>query len=135
MSKKLGESVKNVAGIRAQLAAAGTVNGLTIDRLGLEDAVLLVSTGAVAGAPTAQTVDAKIQHGNAADASDMADVSGLTITQITAANTEGQLDIDLLPLKRYIRVVATVAFTGGTSPTIGLFAGFTLGKSYSEPVT
>lgn len=132
MSKRLGEKTKLVAGIRAALQGAGTVDGLAVDRLGFEDAVLLVSTGAVAGAPTAQTVDAKIQ--DSADGTTWADVAGLTIAQITAADTEQELDIDLTPLKRYIRVVATITFTGGTTPTIGLFAGFALGGAKEEPV-
>ncbi len=135
MPKKLGESIKQVCALRPQALAAGNVNGPVIDRLGFEDAVLIVSSGVVSGAPTAQTLDARIQHGNAADGSDMADVSGLVITQITAANTDRQLDIDLLPLKRYIRVVATAAFTGGTSPTIQASATIALGAAKEAPVS
>lgn len=135
MSKKLGEAIKQVCALRPQALAAGVVNGPVIDRLGFEDAVLIVSSGAVSGTPTAQTLDARIQHGNAADGSDMVDVTGLTITQITVADTDRQLDIDLLPLKRYIRVVVTAGFTGGTSPTIQASASIALGAAKEVPVS
>lgn len=134
MPKKLGEAIKQVCALRPQALAAGSVNGPVIDRLGFEDAVLVVSSGAISGAPSAQALDGKIQHGSAADGSDMADVSGLTIAQITAANTDKQLDIDLLPLKRYIRFVATAGFTGGTTPTILASATIALGAAKEGPV-
>jgi len=132
MSLKLHQSVKLQPAIRPQAAAAGTVNGLSIDRLGFEDAVLLVSAGAVAGAPTAQTVDVKIQ--DSADGTTWVDVAGLAVEQITAGDTSKELGINLSPLRRYIRAVATVAFTGGTTPNIQLAVTIALGKSRVEPV-
>ncbi|MBW2672139.1 MAG: hypothetical protein JRD89_01825 [Deltaproteobacteria bacterium] len=132
MSLKLHQSVKFQPAIRPQAAAAGTVNGLSIDRLGFEDAVLLVSVGAVSGGPTAQTVDVKIQ--DSADGTTWADVPGLTVEQITAGDTYKELGINLSPLRRYIRAVATVAFTEGTTPTIQLAVDIALGKSRVEPV-
>lgn len=135
MSKKLGENIKLICALRPQALSAGTLNGPVIDRLGFEDAVLVVSSGAVSGSPTAQTLDAKIQHGSAADGSDMVDVSGLAITQITAANTDRQLDIDLVGLKRYIRVVVTAGFTEGTTPTIQASASLALGAAKEAPVS
>jgi len=95
MSLKLHQSVKLQPAIRPQAAAAGTVNGLSIDRLGFEDAVLLVSAGAVAGAPTAQTVDVKIQ--DSADGTTWVDVAGLAVEQITAGDTSKELGINLSP--------------------------------------
>jgi len=135
MSYKLGDNTKLVCALRPQALSAGSVNGEIIDRLGYEDAVLIVSSGAVSGAPTAQTLDGKIQHGDASDGSDMADVSGLTITQITAANSDQQLDIDLVPLKRYIRFVPTAGFTDGTTPTILATASIALGAAKEAPIS
>jgi len=132
MSLKLHQSVRLQPAIRPQAAAAGAVNGLSVDRLGFEDAVLMVSVGAVAGSPTAQTVDVKVQ--DSADGTTWADVAGLTVEQITAADTSKDLGINLSPLRRYIRAVATVAFTGGTTPNIQLAVAIALGKSRVEPV-
>lgn len=132
MSLKLHQSVRLQPAIRPQAAAAGAVNGLSVDRLGFEDAVLMVSVGAVAGSPTAQTVDVKVQ--DSADGTTWADVAGLTVEQITAADTSKDLGINLSPLRRYIRAVATVAFTGGTTPNIQLAVDIALGKSRVEPV-
>ena len=132
MSLKLHQSVRLQPAIRPQAATAGVVNGLSVDRLGFEDAVLMVSVGAVAGAPTAQTVDVKIQ--DSADGTTWADVAGLTVEQITAADTSKELGINLSPLRRYIRAVVTVAFTGGTTPNIQLAVDIALGKSRVEPV-
>lgn len=134
MSKKLGESTKLVNVLRPQAQAAGAVNGVVIDRLGYEDAKLIVSAGAVAGAPTAQTLDGKIQHGDQADGSDMAD-AGFAIAQITAANADKELIVDLAGLKRYIRFVSTAGFTGGTTPTILASATIALGGAKEIPVS
>ena len=132
MSLRLHQGIKFQPAIRPQTAAAGTINGLAIDRLGFEDAALIVSVGAVTGAPTAQTVDVKVQ--DSADGTTWADVEGLAVEQITAGDTYKELDINLSPLRRYIRAVATVAFTGGTAPTIQLATDIALGKNRVEPV-
>lgn len=134
MRKRLKEQIKTVAALRPVSQAAGTVNGLVIDRKDFEDAMLAVSAGAASGSPSALTVNVKIQTGDAADGSGMADVAGVAITEITAVNTERNLAVDLLPLKRYVRAVATVGFTGGSSPEILLAAMLTLGNAKVEPV-
>lgn len=132
MSLKLHQSIKLQPAIRPQAAAAGTINGLTIDRLGFEDAALIVSVGAVTGTPTGQTIDVKVQ--DSTDGTTWADVAGLTVEQITTGDTYKELGINLSPLRRYIRAVATVAFTGGTTPTVQLAVDMALGKNRVEPV-
>lgn len=135
MAKKLGETTKLINALRSQAQAAGTLNGPVIDRLGFDDAKLIVLAGAVSGAPTAQTLDGKIQHGTKADGTDMVDVTGLAINQITAANTDRELIINLAGLKQYIRHVSTAGFTGGTAPTIQAAAVIALGGAREVPVS
>ncbi len=140
---KAGSNFKPVVATPPALSAAGTRNGSTIDRavpggVLYRSATLHTTTGAIAGSPTAQTVDAKVQH--SADGSTWADYtqpgagSAAAITQITAANQSGELDINLEGARRYIRVVETVAFTGGTSPTIGVCSSFILAGADRLPV-
>lgn len=60
---------------------------------------------------TSPTLNAKIQHGDASDGSDAADLA--PFPQITAAGTYRRR---FMTLKEYVRVVLTV---GGTSPNFG----------------
>ena len=134
MSKRLGENIKMAAALAPATQSAGTVNGDIIERLGFFDGVTFLSVGVASGAPSAQGVALKVQHGDAADGSDMADVTGATIAALTADNTTGELDLDLNSFKRYLRVVATITFTGGTAPKIPVSVSIALGNSISTPV-
>jgi len=134
MAKKLGESTKVLAGLNPVALAAGSVNGLVIDRLGFEDAKVHLKVGAATGSPTAQGVSLKMQAGDASDGSDMADVSGDTIAALTTDNAEGNLNVDLSGYKRYLRVVATVTFTGGTTPAIPVAVTVALGNAREIPI-
>lgn len=133
ISTNIGASVKVVAGFSPQAAVAGAINGAAIDRLGFRSAVLHARSGAVTGAPTAQTYDVKLQD-SADGSTGWADIPGAAITQITAANAEAEKDINLAGAKRYIRVVGTVGFTGGTSPTLQVASALVLGGPAAEPV-
>lgn len=134
MSKRLGENIKMLAGLAPADQAEGSVNGSIIDRFGLFDAVVLLSVGAASGTPTEQSVALKVQHGDKADGSDMADVDGAAISALTEDNSEAELDLDLNPFKRYMRVVAIVDFTGGTNPKIPVSVAIALGNSISTPI-
>lgn len=110
-----------------------TVNGTGIDRMGYTSCVLLAATGAVSGAPSAKTADFKIQ--DSADNSTFADLTGASLTQITADNTLGQKDVDLSGARRYIRVVQTVVLTAGTSPKWPVASFVLLGGADALPTT
>lgn len=133
MPKKLGESIKTVAGINPVALAAGSVNGLVIDRTGFYDAAVHLKVGAATGAPTEQGVSLKMQTGDASDGSDMVDVAGDVIEALTTDNAEKKLNIDLSGYKQYLRVVTTVTFTGGTSPTIPVAVSVVLGGPRKIP--
>lgn len=132
-------TIKDVIRPRAS-AAAGTygVTGATIDRSNFTSMLVEVKTGASAGTPDSFAVDAKLQ--DSADGSSWADVAAsasnpaVAITQITAVNTSRFLEIDLSGLRRYVRMVAQVAFSGGSTPTVGLSASAALKPVVGPPV-
>jgi hypothetical protein len=108
-------------------------------------AIIGVVTGAATGSPTAQSTTYKLQHGTASDASDMADVpaaayidsdgSTASIIAITANSTSSMIAVNLEGLGRYIRVVATLALTAGTTPTQFVGAFVALGDGNGNPVS
>lgn len=124
-------------GVAPSLQAAGALNGAAINRQGLNSAVLITESGAVAGAPSAQTLDAKIQ--DSADGSTgwadflPAGAGSGSITQITAANSIARKRVNLMTAKQFIRVVQTAGFTAGTAPTIGAASVVVLGGADEEP--
>lgn len=143
LMSQLGTLFKAVLGNPPALPAAGARNSAAIDRATpggnfFNSATLVQKTGAIAGSPSAQTVDAKIQDspdGSTGWADYKPDgVTTAAIAQLTAANAVGEVDVDLSGAKRYIRVVETVAFTAGTSPTIGADSTVILAGADRTPV-
>lgn len=102
------------------LAAAArrtsTLTGTEIDVLHYEG-VALVVLNASAGTGTNPTLDVKLQHSDTTTSGDFADVTGATFTQVTGvAGTAGVqiLRVNVSDLKRYLRVIGTIA---GTTPS------------------
>lgn len=136
MKKKLIEQAKTVVGLYPDdQVAAAAVNGVVIDRLGFNEAIVNLMVGAASGSPSAQGVSLKMQTGDQADGSDMADVSGATIAALDGNNETASLNFDLAECKRYIRAVVAVTFTGGTTPSIPVAVAVTLGGAETEPVS
>lgn len=130
--RNIGSIVVPVTGVFPQSAAAGTINGSSIDRTQHNlpgSCVLHQVTGAESGAPTTASVQTKLQH--SPDNSTWSDYQiGTTVQEtaaLTAANTENTAAIDLTGAYRFIQPVTIVAFTGGTSPAIEVAAGVILG--------
>lgn len=113
--------------------SAGAANGVVIDRLNFLSGVIGLAVGAATGTPTSYTVNVKLQTGDQANGSDMADFipcQQATVIQsadLTANNTFNWTDADIIGAKRYIRAVVTVAFVGGTTPTIPVNTFIALG--------
>lgn len=137
--RNIGSYILPKVAIAPQSSVAATVNGTGVNRDGYLSAVLHGVTGAVSGAPTTTSVVYKIQHSNddgSTDAyADADDNQGnaLAMAALTAASSDKRMDIDLSGLKKYVRVVATISFTGGTSPAALIFAELTLGGAASLP--
>jgi hypothetical protein len=72
-----------------------------------------------------QTVATKLQD-SADGSTGWADVSAAAATDLTADDTEDEVDIDLSGAKRYVRAVTTVSFTAGTTPSIPVAATLVL---------
>ena len=107
------------------LAAAArrtsTLTGTGIDVLHYEGVALIV-LNASAGTGTTPTLDVKLQHSD--DNSTYADVTSGTFTQVTdVAGTAGiqVKQVNVSDLKRYLRVIGTIA---GTTPSFDFGAEF-----------
>jgi len=115
----------------------GTINGATgIDRTGFHSAKLVLFVGAVTGTPTSFTVDCNLQESSDDGSADAyADIANSGVTQVTAASTIVEQDIDLADVEKWIRPSIDVAFTGGTSPTVDVTAMIILGGADELPAT
>jgi hypothetical protein len=106
MKFSLHEFLKAAVAIKPASYNAGPVNGVAVDRLGFEEALVVVNAGTNG---TNGTVDVKVQESDASG-SGFEDIAGAVFTQITEANDEtiyvGRLN--LIGRKRYLRLVATV---------------------------
>jgi len=131
--KDIGSFINAVVGTVPTTASAGAINGSSIDRQGYQSCALHVSGGAATGTPTSLTIASKIQE-SSTGSSGWTDVSGAAITTSAAASTDAEADVDLSGVKRYVRVVTTVAFVGGTSPAIPVAASVVLGGAVTLPV-
>lgn len=128
----IGAEIKTVAGIPPTNAGAGAINGAAIDRQGFQSCTLQAACGAASGGPSAQTVDAKLQH-SADGSTGWADIAGAAVTQMAADNGDEEVDVDLSVARRYLRVVSTVALTGGTTPKLPVAATVVLGGADETP--
>ena len=97
--------------IAPQQLSSGATNGTGRDVSGFVGPVtVVVNAGAFAG--TSPTLDAKVQESS--DNSTYTDVTGATMTQLTASGVGTILCI--VHTKQYLRVVATVG--GSSTPTV-----------------
>lgn len=119
----------------APIAASSAQTSSAIDTLGYNSATFVVSNGAATGTPSSYTVDAKVQE-CATSGGSYTDVSGATITQITADGGTKVIRVEGLGTsrQRYLKIVVTPALTGGTSPKALIGATVNLGRAYNEPV-
>ncbi len=137
----VGPEVATRIGIDPSARSAGTATGTGIDRRGFNSCVLVGQTGAVTGAPSVQTVDFKLQHSDTLGGSYTDYTPSIpqpsptgALAQIAAASTVKKRSIDLKTAKAFIRVSATTAFTGGTTPTLNSSALLVLGGADVLPI-
>jgi hypothetical protein len=120
-------ALAQATGVELASAASrtSTLTGTGIDVLEYEG-VALVLLNASAGTGTSPTLDVKLQHSD--DDSTYEDVTNGTFSQVTdAAETAGVkvMKLNVSDLKRYLRVIGTIA---GTTPSFDFgveFVGIT----------
>lgn len=142
-SKNIGAYIKPIMSIpptnQVAVAAFG-LEGAAVDRMPavgkqFDSCVFLLQRGTTSSNPDPHTVTAKLQHSDIeADGPTWEDIAGTTLGPLGENNTEAQVNIDLTGAKRYIRAVATVAFTGGTTPAIPVVASVVFGGAKELPV-
>ena len=130
--RNIGSLVVPVTSVFPESAAAGTINGASIDRTLHNLAgscVLHQIVGADSGAPTTLSVQTTLQH--SPDNTTWSNYQIASTTQqtaaLTAVSSENTAAIDLTGAARFIRAVTVVAFTGGTSPAVLVAADIILG--------
>lgn len=135
--KLTSSEIKTGLAIEPQVTADSPVaiNGVEIDRKGYDSIVITCLTGQTDGSPTAQSHVFKIQS-SSTSGSGYADVSnGTPNVTITADSTGSEINLDLRAEARYLRVVCTPSFTGGTTPNIEVAASYALGEAKYKPAT
>lgn len=140
--KDVASEVKVVTAIQPQTASGESVaiEGITIDRLGYEGAIVTCQIGNAGGdvAPTKFGVTFKIQHKSGE--TDWVDVAGKTFnvsgeSDASDSTVGGEINVDLKGCARYVRAVATPTFTGGTNPTLEICSTLVLGEAVVGPAT
>lgn len=130
--RNIGAFIGAKKAIKPTNAGAGAINGTGFDRTGEQSCTFIVMCGDASGSPSAQTVDCKLQ--DSADNSTFADVSGATADQLTGDDESAYKDFNLSGLRQYVRLVVTVALTGGSTPAIPVAASLILGGSDNLPL-
>lgn len=103
----------------APAAQTATINGAGVDCTLIDGPVNAISNvGAATGSPTSYTVTAKLQE--SADNSNWTDI--VTQSSPGAQTAAGSVALRGIREKQYVRVVQTIAFVSGTSPTIATSA-------------
>ena len=138
--RSLYDNVLVQASLRPQSDLGGSaVNGISVDTKGYNTAMLRASVAVASGSPTTASTVVKLQE--SADNStwtDATDNTGSVISATVSSKTTAQdvvLRIEGLNLnrKRYLRIVETTTFTGGSSPAVVVAADVLLGRGFTLP--
>ena len=137
------DDVHNVSSIVPQsVSGSSAVDGVSVDTQGYENAKLHVYAAEATGSPSAaslavtlqESLDGSTNWSNALDNTNT--VIGFTLNAesagaVNAARIEG-LNLNR---KRYLRIVVTPTFTGGSSPAILAYGELIFGGAQELPVT
>jgi hypothetical protein len=138
------DDVHQVSSIIPQsLTGSSAVDGVSVDTQGYDNAKLHVYAAEASGSPSAASVVVTLQESadgstNWANANDnTGTVIGFTLSGLQAAAGVNAARVEGLNLnrKRFLRVVVTPAFTGGTSPAILAYGELIFGGAQELPVT
>jgi len=143
--KDTGSEVKTlVAFTPRSISGEVAMSGSVIDRKGYESAVFTCVSGNYTSTPTAINVECKVQQ-CATPAGSFADVTDLTDALLPVIHTHisgevtttreatAEINMDLRPCERYVKLVVAADFTGGSSPNLFFGATVTLGEPRIMP--
>jgi hypothetical protein len=128
-------SIERIGNVPLASTGGAARNGTGFDRQSFHSGVLVCTSGAATGTPTSFTFAAKIQDSDDNSVfADYNDGSGVVaITNIIAINSFARKKFSLIKARRFIRVVETVTFVGGTAPTLAVQETVTLGGASEQP--
>lgn len=128
----MGAYLKMVAGHSPIDSVAAVINGAAIERTDYKSCKLHAACGLASSTPTTQSVISKLQQ-SVDGSTGWTDVTGAATTDMTADDGDESVDVDLGGVENYIRVVTTIAFTGGTTPAIDVQSAVVLGGAMELP--
>lgn len=143
------DDIHNVSSITPQsITGSSAVNGVSVDTLGYDNAKIHVYADEASGSPSAASLAVTLQEstdgtGSGAGAWTTANDNtgtpiGFTLSGLNAAAGVNAARVEGLNLnrKRYLRIVVTPSFTGGTSPAILAYGEIIFGGNPQQlPVT
>lgn len=133
---QLGEDIVTGVAMKPADSDGTAIVGEIIDRLGFDSAVFTALFGDTAGTPTLVEVPITFFHGNADDMADEVAVTALAVqVDDPAAASKQELNVNLVPLKRYVRMKADPAFTDGSTPKLEIAGAYALGKKKYGPAS
>jgi len=120
------------------IAVTVSPEGKAIDRQGFFSAVLAVSVGEITGEPDKCLLSVKLEHGDSADGTftevtdamldpERASEDGKIPDREVESGSSGEIQMDLLGCKQYIKMTPSISFEGGTSPTAAATYALVLG--------
>lgn len=127
--KSVYDAIKFVVSLVPAVRTA-SADGTGVDTLGYTSAVAIIQAGDIDLTTGDETYSFKVQ--DSADNSSFADVASLSATTVTADDQTKLIRVEGLgtSVRRYIRVVATLA---GTTPSCPVSAVIGLGNGYNKP--
>jgi hypothetical protein len=139
------DDIHQVSSIIPQsVSGSSAVDGVSVDTEGYDNAKLHVYSAEASGSPSAASLAVTLQESadgstNWANALDnTGTVIGFTLSGLQAAAGVSAARIEGLNLnrKRYLRIVVTPTFTGGTSPAVLAYGEIVFGGGAQQlPVT
>ena len=134
--RRTGDEVVTGVAMKPADSDGTAIVGEIIDRLGFDSAVFTALFGDTTGSPSAVAVPITFFHGNESDMSDEAAVATLAVEVADpAAAAKQELNVNLIPLGRYVRMKADPGFTGGSTPKLEIAGAYTLGQKKYGPAS
>jgi hypothetical protein len=115
-------------------------SGAVIDRSGFLSGILGLHINPPSGSPSAAAVTVALTDSDASDgtfepaADTLAVIGGNALDIDLTAGLDANIDIDLVGVKRFIKLTATTSFTGGTAPAATASYAVALGDPSVAPV-